>query len=144
MSNSLQPHGLQHPGLLCPSLSLQSLLKFMSSDAIWQSNHLILCCLLLLLPSIFPSIRNFSSVSSCIRWSKYWSVSFNITHSNEYSNQYSNEYWFPLGLTSLTSLQFKGLSRVFSSTTVQKHQLFGTQPSLRSNSHIHTWLLKKP
>ena len=52
--------------------------------------------------------------------------------------------WFPLGLTDLISLQSKGLSRVFSDTTVQKHQLFGAQLSLSSNSHIHTWLLEKP
>ena len=52
--------------------------------------------------------------------------------------------WFPLGLTGLISLQFKGLSRVFSKTTVQKHQFFDTRPSLWSNSHIHKWLLEKP
>ena len=52
--------------------------------------------------------------------------------------------WFPLGLTGLISLQFKGLSRVFSNTTVQKHQFFKAKPSLWSNSHIHTWLLEKP
>ena len=52
--------------------------------------------------------------------------------------------WFPLGLTGLISLLSKGLSRVCSSNTVQKHQFFGAQPSLRSNSHIHTWLLEKP
>ena len=52
--------------------------------------------------------------------------------------------WFPLRLTGLISLQAKGLSRVFSNTTVQKHQFFGTQPFLQSNSHIHTWLLEKP
>ena len=52
--------------------------------------------------------------------------------------------WFPSGLTGLISLQSKGLSRIFSSTTVQKHQLFGAQPSLWSNSYIHTWLLEKP
>ena len=52
--------------------------------------------------------------------------------------------WFPLGLTDLISLQFKGLSRVFSSTTVRKHQLFSAQPSLWSNSHIRIWLLEKP
>ena len=52
--------------------------------------------------------------------------------------------WFPLGLTGWISLQSKGLSRVFSNTTVQKHQFFGSQPSLQSNSHIHTWLLEKP
>ena len=52
--------------------------------------------------------------------------------------------WFPLGLTGLISLQSKGLSRVFSNTTVQKHQFFGAQPSSQSNSHIHTWPLEKP
>ena len=52
--------------------------------------------------------------------------------------------WFPLGLTGLISLLSKGLSRVFSSTTVQKHQFFGAQPSLQSNSHTHTWLLENP
>ena len=51
--------------------------------------------------------------------------------------------WFPLGLTGLISLQSKGLSRVFSSTAVQKHQFFSAQPALLSNSHIHTWLLEK-
>ena len=52
--------------------------------------------------------------------------------------------WFPLGLTDLISVQSKGLSRIFSSTTVRKHQFFSTQPSLRFNSNIHTWLLEKP
>ena len=69
-----------------------------------------------------------------IRWPSYWS--FSISPSNEYSG------WFPLGLTGLI-LPSKGLSRVFSSTTVQKHQFFSTQPSLWSNSHIHTCLLEK-
>ena len=54
------------------------------------------------------------------------------------------QVWFYLGLTDLTSLQFKGLSRVFSNTTVQKHQFFGVKLSLWSKSHIHTWLLEKP
>ena len=100
------------------------------------SNHLILCCSLLLLPSIFPSIRVFSNESVlCIRWLKYWS--FGISPSNEYSGL------IPLGLTGLISLQSKGLSRTFSSTTVQKCQFFGSQPSLWSNSHIHTRLLEK-
>ena len=97
------------------------------------SSHLIFSCPLLLLPSIFPSIRVFSSESVlCIRWPKYWSFSFSISPSNEYSGI------IPLGLTSLISLQPKGLSRVFSNTTVQKHQFFSIQLSLQSNSHIHT------
>ena len=93
-------------------------------------------CRPLLLPSIFPSIRVFSNESVlCIRWPKYWS--FSISSSNEYSG-------LTLGLTGLISLQSKGLSRVFSNTTVQKHQFLGAQPSLWSNSHIQTWLLEKP
>ena len=99
----------------------QSLLKFMSiKSVVMISNHLILCYPLLLLPSIFLSIKVFSKESVlCIRWPKYWSFSFSISPSNEYSG--------------LISLQSKGLSRVFSSTTIQKHQFFGAQPSLWSN-----------
>ena len=84
MSNSLQPHGLQHARLSCPSLS-PSLLKLMSIELVMPSNYLILCHLLLLLPSIFPSIRVLSNESAlCIRWPKYWSFSFNISPSNEH------------------------------------------------------------
>ena len=91
------------------------------------SNHLILCCSLLLLPSIFPSIRIFSNESVLrIRWPKYWS--FSISSSNEYSG-------LTLGLTGLISLQSKGLSRVFSNTTVQNHQFFSAQPFISSSSH---------
>ena len=101
-----------------------SLLKLMSIESVGPSNHLILCCSLLILPSIFPSIRVFSSESALhIRWPKYWSCSFSISPSNEHSGLIS----FPkLGLTSLISLLSKCLSRVFSNTTVQKHQFFGT------------------
>ena len=103
----------------------QSLLKLMSIETVMPSNNLILCHPLLLLPSIFPSIRVFSNeLALRIRWPKYWSFNFNISPSNEYSN------WFPLGRTGWISLQFTRLSRVFSSTTVQKHQFFGTQLSL--------------
>ena len=116
-----------------------SLLKLMSIESVMPSKHLILCCPLLLLPSIFPINSSFSNESVlCIRWSKYWSFSFSISPSNGYSR------WFPLGLTGLISLQSKGLSRVFSNISVQKHQFFGIHPSLWSNSHIHTWLLEKP
>ena len=115
-----------------------SLLKLMSIALVMPFNHLVLCCPLLLLPSIFPSIRVFSNESALhIRWPKYWSISFNISPPNEYSD------WFPLGLTGLI-LQSKGLSRVFFSTTVQKHQFFSAQPSLYSSSHIQRWLLEKP
>ena len=95
----------------------QSVLKLMSTESVMPSNHLILCHPLLLLPSIFPNIRVFSSESVlCIRWPKYWSFSFNISPSNECSGL------IPLGLTFRISLLSKELSRVFSNTTVQKHQ----------------------
>ena len=137
MSDSLQTHDLQHARLLC-AISL-SLLKLMSIESVMPSNRLILCHPLLLLPSIFPSIRVFSSDSTLhIRWPKYWSFSFSISPPNEYSGLIS------LGLTGLICFLSKGLSRVFSSTTVQKHQFFSTQPSLWYNSHIHTQLLEKP
>ena len=80
-----------------PSLSItssQSLLKLMSIELVMPSNHLVLCCPLLLLPSIFPSIRVFSKESVLrIRWPKYWSFSFSISHSNENSGliSFSNE-----------------------------------------------------
>ena len=70
-----------------------------------------------------------------VRWPKCWSFNFSIYLSND---------WFPLGRTGWISLQSKGLSRVFSDTIFQKHQFFGAQLSLKSNSHIHTWLLEKP
>ena len=116
----------------------QRLLKFMSTEPMMLSNHLILCHPLLLLPSVFTSMRVFSSESALqIRWPKYWSLSFSIRPSNI-------QGWPPLELTDLISLQSKGLSRVFSSTTIWKHQFFSAQLSLWSNSHIHTWLLEKP
>ena len=89
----------------------QSLLKLMSIESMMPSNHLTLCHPLLLLPSIFPSIRFFSNESVlCIRWPKYWSFRFSISPSNEYSGLIS------LGWTGWISLQSKGLSRVFSNT----------------------------
>ena len=127
MSNSLQPHGLH--AALQASLSItnfRSLLRFMSVESVMPSNHLILCHPLLLPPSIFPSIRGFSNESVLhIRWPKYWSFSFSIIPSI-------------LGWTGWISLQSKGLSKVFSNTTVQKHQFFGAQLSIWSNSQIHT------
>ena len=117
----------------------QSLFKFMSIMSVMPSNHLTLCCFLLLLPSIFPSIRIFSNKSVlCITGPKYWSFNFNISPSNEHSGLTCLE------LTSLISLQSKGLSRVFSNSTVQNHQFFGTQIYLQSKSHIHIWQLERP
>ena len=116
----------------------QSLPKPMSIKSVMPSSHLILCCPLLLLPPILPSIRVFSNESTLhIRWPKYWSFSF-------ISLPMNSQDWSPLGWTGWISLQSKGLSRVFSNTTVQKQQFFGAQLSSQSNSHIHTWPLEKP
>jgi len=91
----------------------RSLLKLMSVESMMPSNHLIFCHPLLLPPSVFPSIRVFSNESVLlIRWPKYWNFSFSISPSSEYSGLIS------LRIDWLISLQFKGLSRVFSSTTV--------------------------
>ena len=99
MSNSLQPHGLQHARLSSLSLTnSQSLLKLMSIKSVMPSNHLILCHPLLLLPSVFPSIKVFSKKSVLhIRWPKYWRFSFSISPSNEYSGLISFKIdWFDL------------------------------------------------
>ena len=111
----------------------QSLLKRKSIELVMVSKYLILCRLLLLLPSVFPSIRVSSNESVlCLRWPKYWSFSFSISPSNKYSGLIS------FGLTGLISLLSMGLSRVFSRTKIRKHQFFGAQLPLESNSHIHT------
>ena len=116
----------------------QSLLKLISIELMMLPNHLILCCPLLLLPSVFPSIRIFSSEWTLhITWPEYWSFSFNISPSNEHPGLIS----FRMDWLDLLAIQ--GLSRVFSNTTVQKHQFFSAQRSLWSDSHIHTWLLEK-
>ena len=110
----------------------QSLLKLMCIESLMLSNHLILCCPFLLLPSFFPSIIVFSSESAvCIRC-QYWSFSFSISPSSDYS------WLISFRIDWLISLLPKGLSRVFSSTTVRKHQFFSSQLSLWSNCHIHT------
>ena len=103
----------------------QSLPKPMSIELVMPSNHLSLCRPLLLLISIFPSIRVFSNKSALhIRWPKYWvSASTSVFPMN-------TQDWSPLEWTGWISLQSKGLSRVFSNTTVQKHQFFSAQPSL--------------
>ena len=128
---------LQHTRLPCPSLSPG---VCSNSCTLSQWCHpTILCSPLLFMPSIFPNISVFSKESALhIRWPKYWSLSFNISPSNEYLGLIPSEF------TGVISLLSKGLSRVFSSSTVWKHQFFGAQPSLWFNSHIHTWLLEKP
>ena len=117
----------------------RSSLRFMSIESVMPSSHLILCRPLLLLPPIPPSIRVSSNESTLLmRWPKYWSFSFSIIPSKEIPGLISLEW------TGWISLQSKGLSRVFSNTTVQKHQFFGAQLSLQSNSPIHTWPQEKP
>ena len=98
MSGSLQPHGLQHCQASLSFTISQSLLKLMSMESVMPSNHLILCCPLLLLPLIFPSIRVFSrELALHIRWPKYWSFSFSIIPSNEHSGLISFRMdWFDL------------------------------------------------
>ena len=116
-----------------------SLLKIISIESVIPSNHLILCYSLLLLPSIFPSIRVFAN-----EWlfaSGGQSIGASVSASTLPMNI---QGWFPLGLTGLISLRPEGPSRIFSSPTVQKHQFFSTQPYLRSNFHNCTWLLEKP
>ena len=112
--------------------------KLMCIELAIPPSHLILCHPLLL-PPIPPSIRVFSNESAlCMRWPKYWVLaSASVLPVN-------TQDWSPLGWTGWISLQSKGLARVFSNTTVQKHQFFSTQLSSNSNSHIHTWPLEKP
>ena len=116
-----------------------SSLRIMSIESVMPSIHLILFCPLLLLPPIPPSIRVFSNESTLhMRWPKYWSFSFSIISFKEIPGLISFRW------TGWISLQSMGLSRVFSSTTVQNYQFFGAQLSSQSNSHIHTWPLEKP
>ena len=124
------------------SLSITSsciLLKLMSIESGKPSNHLILCHPLLLLPSIFFSIRVFSNKSALRSGGQSIGASASAS-----VLPMKVQGWFPLGMTGLISLLLKGLSRVFSNITVQKHQFFSAQLSLGSNSHTHTWLLEKP
>ena len=113
--------------------------RLTSIESVMPSSHLILSRPLLFLPPIPPSTRVFSNESTLLmRWSKYWRFSFSIIPSKK------SQGWSPSEWTGCISLQSKGLSRVFSNTTVQKHQFFGAQLSSQSNSHIHTWPLEKP
>ena len=113
------------------------LLKLTSIESVMPSNHFILCCPLLLLPSIFPSISVFSNESAVsIRWSSIGASAPVFPM--------SIQDWFLLGLTGLIFLLSMGVAGVFFSTMVWKHQFFGAQPSLWSNSQIHMWLLEKP
>ena len=137
--NSLRPHELQHARCPCPSLSPRvcsdsCLLSQWCHPAISSSATPFSSCPQSCPASgSFPMSQLFTSGGQSIRASASASVlPMNI------------QGWFSLGLTGLISLQSKGLSRVFSSTTAQKHQFFSTQPSLWSSSHICRWLLGKP
>ena len=111
----------------------RSLLKLTSIALVMPSNHLILCHPLLLLPPIPPSIRVFSNESTLsMRWPKYW-----ISALASVLPMHTQD-WSPSGWTGWMSSKSKGLLRVFSNSTVQKHQFFSAQPSSQSNSHIHT------
>ena len=139
MSDFLWPHGLQHARLPCPSLSPGVSLDScplsrwchatISSSVMRFSSHL----------------QSFPASGSFPRSQFFVSGGQSIGDSASASVLPMNiQGWFPLGLTGLISLLSKELSRVFSNTIVWKHQFFGTQPSLWSNSHIHIWLLEKP
>ena len=139
VSDSLHPHGLQHIRLPCPSPSPRACSNSCPSSK-WCH------------PTISSSVVPFSSCLQSFPASGSFLMSWffasggqSITASACWRSvpPMSVQVWFPLGLTGLISLQSKGLSRVFSNTTVQKHQFFSIQPSLWSNSHIHTWLLEK-
>ena len=132
------PWTVAHQSSLSFTIS-RSLHKLMSIKSVMQTNHLILYHPLLFLSSIFPM-----SASFLVSW-LFTSGAQSIGVSALASVLPMNiQDWLPLGLTDLISLQLKGLSRVFTNTTVQNCQLFSSHPSLRSKSHIHTWLLKKP
>ena len=127
------------PGSLSFTIS-GSLLKLLSFQPVMLSDHLIFRRPLLILPSIFPSIRVFSSESALhIRWPKYWSFSFCVSPSNEYSGLIS----FKIDWFDLLAAQARP-SGVFSNTTVERHQFFGVLPSLRSSSHNSTCPVGSP
>ena len=138
VSDSLQPHELQHARPPCPSPTPRVHPNSCPSSrwchpAISSSVVPFFSC-----PQSLPA-SVFSSESTLhMRWPKYWSFSFSISPSKEHQD------WSPLEWTGWISLQSKGLSRVFPNTTVQKHQFFSAQLYSQSNSRIHTWPLEKP
>ena len=139
MSDSLQQHGLQHSRLLCPSPTSGACLNSCPSSR-WchptiSSSVIPFFSHLQSFPASgsFPMSQFFASGGQSIRVSASTSVL-----------PMNTQDWSPLGWTGWISLQSRGLSRVFSNTTVQKHQFFSTQLSFSSNFHIHTWPLEKP
>ena len=139
MSNSLWPHGLRHIRLPCPSPTPKAC---SNSCPLSQWCHPTISFSIIPIsscPQSFPTSGSFL-MSQLFAWG---SQSIGASASASVLSIIIQD-WFPLGLAGLIFLQSKGLSRVFSSTTVQKHQFFNTQLSLWSNSHIHSWLLEKP
>ena len=110
-----------------------TLLKLMSIESVMPSNHLILCCTLLLLPSMFPNIRVFSNESALrIRWVNYWGFSFSISPFDEYSRLISFKMnWLDL-------LEVQGTLKSLLQHHSSKASILHVQLSLQSNSHIHT------
>ena len=139
MCNSLWPHGLQHARPPCASPPPGA---YSNSCPLSRGYHPTISS------SVVPSssyLQSFPASGSFLMNRFFPSGSQSVGASTSASVLLMTiQDWFPLGLTGMISLQSKGLSRVFSNTTVQKHQFFGTQLSLWSNSHIHTWLLEKP
>ena len=138
VSDSLRPHESQHARPPCPSPT-PGVRSFTSIKSVMPSRHLILCCPLLFLTPIFLSIRVFSNESTL--HSSGQSTGISALASVLPKN---TQDWSPLRCTGWISLQSKGLSRVFSNITVQKHQFFGAQLSSQYNSHIHTCPQEKP
>ena len=133
MSDSVQPHRLQHARLPFPSPAPRACSKLMIIQSVMPSNHLILCHPLLLLPSIFPSIRVFSNESVlCIRWPKYQSFNLGISPSNEYSGLISFRMdWFDL-------LAVQGILKCLLQHHSSKASILWCSTFLWSNSDIHT------
>ena len=125
------------PGLPLSITNSRSSLRLVSIESVMPFSHLILCHPFFSRLQSFPASGSFPVSSFFTSGSQSIGASASVLPMN-------SQDWFPLGLTSLISLQSKGFSRVFSSTTIQKHQFFSAQPSLWSNSHISAWLLEKP
>ena len=137
MSDSLWPHEIAARQASLFITIFQSSLRLTSIEPVMPSSHLILCRPLLLLPPTTPSIRVFSNESTLHkRWPKYWSFSFSIIPSKEIQG------WSPSEWTGWISLQSKGLSRVFSNTTVQKHQFFNALTILTSWVNQYIFLME--
>ena len=147
VSDSLRSHGLQLARLPCPSSTPRVYSKLHSVGGSYGKESACYAGDLGLIPVVpFSSCLQSLPASGSFPMSQFFTSggqSIGVSASTSVL-PVNTQDWSPLGWTGWISLQPKGLSRVFSNTTVQKHQFFGTQLSLQSNSHIHTWLLEKP